>query len=96
LSRQFGFNAVRSVDPFGNIGARAGEECLACHKIGENGNGGPGPALTEIGARLPAQAIERTLINPTAPMPSFSTLQKDSPDKFDALVTYVSQLKGDD
>ena len=25
--------------------------CLACHKIGENGNDGPGPHLTEIGAR---------------------------------------------
>jgi mono/diheme cytochrome c family protein len=70
--------------------------CLACHKIGENGNGGPGPALTEIGSRLPAQAIERTLINPTAPMPPFTSLQKNSPDKFDALVTYVSQLKGDE
>ena len=23
--------------------------CLACHKIGENGNGGPGPNLTDIG-----------------------------------------------
>jgi menaquinol-cytochrome c reductase cytochrome b/c subunit len=68
--------------------------CLACHKIGENGNGGPGPALTEVGARLPSQAIARTLINPTAPMPSFSGLQKSSPKKFDALVTYVSQLKG--
>jgi menaquinol-cytochrome c reductase cytochrome b/c subunit len=69
--------------------------CLACHKIGENGNGGPGPSLTEIGARLPSQAIARTLINPTAPMPSFSGLQKSSPEKFDALVAYVSQLKGD-
>ena len=28
--------------------------CLACHKIGENGNSGPGPPLTEIGARLPS------------------------------------------
>jgi ubiquinol-cytochrome c reductase cytochrome b subunit/menaquinol-cytochrome c reductase cytochrome b/c subunit len=69
--------------------------CLACHKIGENGNDGPGPHLTDIGARLPAQAISRTLVNPTAPMPSFSALQKSSPDKFNALVTYVSQLKGD-
>ena len=69
--------------------------CLACHKIGENGNSGPGPALTEIGDRLPSQAIARTLVNPTAPMPSFSGLEKDSPDKFKALVTYVSQLKGD-
>ena len=69
--------------------------CLACHKIGENGNAGPGPPLTEIGARLPSQAIARTLINPTAPMPSFSGLEKNSPDKFKALVTYVSQLKED-
>ena len=28
--------------------------CLACHKIDENGNDGPGPPLTEIGQRLPA------------------------------------------
>jgi menaquinol-cytochrome c reductase cytochrome b/c subunit len=68
--------------------------CLACHKIGENGNAGPGPPLTEIGARLPSQAIARTLVNPTAPMPSFAGLEKSSPDKFDALATYVSQLKG--
>src|SRR5689334_5137408 len=43
--------------------------CLACHKLGENGNDGPGPPLTKIGARLPAEAIARTLQNPTAPMP---------------------------
>jgi menaquinol-cytochrome c reductase cytochrome b/c subunit len=64
--------------------------CLACHKIGENGNDGPGPPLTHIGARLPAQAIARTLVNPTAPMPSFRDLPKD---KFDDLVNYLSQLK---
>ncbi|MFL5845162.1 MAG: c-type cytochrome [Solirubrobacteraceae bacterium] len=64
--------------------------CLACHKIGENGNDGPGPPLTQIGARLPKQAIAQTLINPTAPMPSFKDLPKD---KFDDLVTYLSQLK---
>jgi mono/diheme cytochrome c family protein len=65
--------------------------CLACHKIAENGNDGPGPPLTEIGARLPKQAIAQTLINPTAPMPSF----KDLPQKqFDDLVNYLSQLKG--
>jgi mono/diheme cytochrome c family protein len=64
--------------------------CLACHKIGENGNDGPGPPLTEIGQRLPRQAIARTLINPTAPMPSFKNLP---PEKFNALVTFLSQLK---
>ena len=26
--------------------------CLACHKIGENGNDGPGPQLTDIGDKL--------------------------------------------
>ena len=52
--------------------------CLACHKIGDNGNAGPGPNLTHIGARLPHQAIARTLVNPTAPMPSFKTCRPQS------------------
>ena len=69
--------------------------CLACHKIGENGNAGPGPPLTEIAARLPSQAIARTLVNPTAPMPSFANLQKTQPDKFNAMVAFLGQLKGD-
>jgi len=64
--------------------------CLACHKIGENGNSGPGPALTKVGSRVPAQAIARTLQNPTAPMPSFANLP---PDKFTAVVNFLSQLK---
>ncbi len=67
--------------------------CQACHKIGENGNDGPGPPLTQIASRLPKQAISRTLINPTAPMPSFKKLQEDQPEKFDAMVTFLSQLK---
>jgi menaquinol-cytochrome c reductase cytochrome b/c subunit len=67
--------------------------CLACHKIGENGNGGPGPNLSKIGERLPREAIARTLVNPTAPMPSFSGLQRDDPQKFDNLVDFLSQLR---
>src|SRR5690349_16918756 len=31
------------------VAAQSG--CLACHQFGENGNNGPGPKLTEIGAR---------------------------------------------
>jgi mono/diheme cytochrome c family protein len=69
--------------------------CLACHKIAENGNDGPGPELTDIADRLPAQAISRTLINPTAPMPSFASLQQTSPEKFDAMVSFLGQLKGE-
>jgi quinol---cytochrome c reductase cytochrome c subunit, bacillus type len=64
--------------------------CLACHKIGENGNDGPGPNLTHIGSRLPRQGIARTLVNPTAPMPSFKNLP---PQKFNAVVSFLSQLK---
>ena len=45
--------------------------CEGCHRIGDNGNRGPGPALTHIGGRLPQEAIARTPVNPTAPMPSF-------------------------
>jgi ubiquinol-cytochrome c reductase cytochrome b subunit/menaquinol-cytochrome c reductase cytochrome b/c subunit len=70
--------------------------CLACHKIGENGNDGPGPKLTEIGARLPAQAIQQTLINPTAPMPSFKSLREKSPEKFADAVYFLAHLKGED
>jgi ubiquinol-cytochrome c reductase cytochrome b subunit/menaquinol-cytochrome c reductase cytochrome b/c subunit len=68
--------------------------CEACHKFGENGNGGPGPPLTNIADRLPKQAIARTLINPTAPMPSFRALQQNEPAKFDAMLAFLSQLKG--
>jgi menaquinol-cytochrome c reductase cytochrome b/c subunit len=64
--------------------------CLACHKLGENGNDGPGPNLTHTAARLPAVAIARTLVNPTAPMPSFKNLP---PQKFKAVVEFLSQLK---
>ncbi len=64
--------------------------CLACHKFGENGNDGPGPPLGDIASRLPRQAIARTLINPTAPMPSFQNLP---PDKFQNLVAFLSTLK---
>jgi len=64
--------------------------CLACHKIGDNGNSGPGPNLTHIGSRIPRQAIARTLVNPTAPMPSFRNLPKK---KFSAIVNFLSQLK---
>jgi menaquinol-cytochrome c reductase cytochrome b/c subunit len=68
--------------------------CLACHKIGENGNT-LGPALTDIGQRLGPQAIERTLLNPTSPMPSYQSFRDDNPEQFDKLVQYVASLKGE-
>jgi menaquinol-cytochrome c reductase cytochrome b/c subunit len=71
----------------------ASSGCLACHKFGENGNAGPGPNLTKVGERLPREAIARTLVNPTAPMPSFAGLQRDDPQQFDNLVDFLSQLR---
>jgi menaquinol-cytochrome c reductase cytochrome b/c subunit len=67
--------------------------CLACHKVGENGNDGPGPHLTNIADRLPKAAIRRTLENPTAPMPSYAGLPED---KKTALVDFLAQLHDKD
>jgi menaquinol-cytochrome c reductase cytochrome b/c subunit len=66
--------------------------CLACHKIGHNGNDGPGPDLTDIGEKLPKAAILRTLENPTAPMPSFAGLPEE---KKTAMVNFLAQLRGE-
>jgi len=77
------------------VAAQSG--CLACHVIGENGNHGPGPDLTAIGAhygepKAAEAAIAATLINPTAPMPSFKNLRTEQPQKFADLVFYLSHL----
>jgi ubiquinol-cytochrome c reductase cytochrome b subunit/menaquinol-cytochrome c reductase cytochrome b/c subunit len=71
----------------------ASSGCLGCHKIGDNGNTGPGPALTKVGARLPRQAIARTLINPTPPMPTYSKLRQQNPKEFSELVDFLASLK---
>jgi len=70
----------------------AASGCLGCHQFGESG-GKIGPPLTEIGQRLPKQAIARTLINPTAPMPSYAKLRQEDPEKFDKVVNYLASLK---
>jgi hypothetical protein len=72
----------------------ASSGCLGCHKIGENGNT-LGPNLTEIGSRLGKDAIARTLVNPTAPMPSYAPFRKSNPEQFNKLVEYVASLKAD-
>jgi menaquinol-cytochrome c reductase cytochrome b/c subunit len=72
------------------VAAQSG--CLACHKIGHNGNDGPGPELTDIATKLPKAGIMRTLENPTAPMPSYRNMDEE---KKTALVDFLAQLKGD-
>jgi quinol---cytochrome c reductase cytochrome c subunit, bacillus type len=83
------YKVAPQYEPGKLVAAQSG--CLACHKIGENGNGGPGPNLTEIGNRLPAAAIRRTLENPTPPMPSYRGLPEQ---KKNDLVAFLSQLDG--
>ena len=70
----------------------ASSGCLGCHKIGENGNT-LGPNLTDIGDRLGRDAIARTLVNPTSPMPSYAPFREDKPEQFDQLVQFVASLK---
>jgi ubiquinol-cytochrome c reductase cytochrome b subunit/menaquinol-cytochrome c reductase cytochrome b/c subunit len=88
-----------SLTPAQKATFRAGElvvgesGCLACHVIGSNGNNGPGPVLTHVGSTLPAQAIASTLRNPTPPMPSFRNLAEQSPQKFQQLVGFLSELQ---
>ena len=67
--------------------------CQGCHALAEHGNQGPGPDLTKTGQKLPRQAIARTLLNPTPPMPSYRQLQQKHPDQFDALVDFLAALK---
>ena len=76
------------------VAAQSG--CLACHQFGENGNNGPGPKLTEIGARLNPAAIARSLEIGPGIMPSYTTLAKDEPEKFRDLVAFLSSLNGEE
>lgn len=85
---QAGGTALAEYEAGKKVVAQSG--CLACHKIGDNGNAGPGPNLSNIASRLPRQGIARTLVNPTAPMPSFKNLP---PKKFTAIVNFLAQLK---
>jgi menaquinol-cytochrome c reductase cytochrome b/c subunit len=73
----------------------ASSGCLACHKVGENG-GALGPELTNIGDTLGEDAIARTLVNPTSPMPSYRSFQQENPREFNELVNFVASLRSQD
>ncbi len=75
-------------EPGKQVAAQAG--CLACHIFESNGNDGPGPDLTTIGAELPATAIARSLEVGPGIMPSYADLE---PEKFDDLVAFLASLR---
>lgn len=64
--------------------------CLACHRISDNGNRGPGPNLTHIGSELSEREIARALVDPGAPMPSFRHLPAQ---KFHDIVRFLALLQ---
>ena len=86
-----GGDMLRQYEQGKQVVAQSG--CLACHKIGENGNDGPGPGLTDIATKLPKAAIRQTLENPTAPMPSYRELPEE---KKTDLVNFLAQLRGEE
>ncbi len=65
--------------------------CEACHKIGGNGNNGPGPELTHIADRAAGRRRSRARSSTRPqPMPSFAALP---PKQFAAAVAFLSDLK---
>ena len=63
---------------------------VACHRIGDYGNARPGPNLTHVGSTLSTPQLEHAIIDPRAPMPSFSHLPTA---KFKAVVEFLSLLR---
>jgi hypothetical protein len=70
--------------------------CLACHQFEHNGNNGPGPQLTAIGARLNPAAISRSLQIGPGIMPSYAGLKESDPQKFNDLVLFLGSLNGEE
>jgi len=67
----------------------ANSGCLACHKLGENGNNGPGPELTHIGQTVPRAAILRSVEIGVGIMPSFRELPQD---ELEELADFLASL----
>jgi cytochrome c5 len=85
--RGAGGRKLREFDTGMEVVAQSG--CLACHRIGQQGNPGPGQDLTHIGAKLSERQIEHAILDPTAPMPSFSHFP---PAKLSAVVAFLELL----
>jgi mono/diheme cytochrome c family protein len=85
--RDAGGLKLREFDAGMEVVAQSG--CLACHRIGQQGNPGPGQDLTHIGAKLSERQIEHAILDSTAPMPSFSHFP---PAKLSAVVTFLELL----
>lgn len=70
----------------------ASSGCLGCHRIADQGNTGPGPDLSKVGARMSRDRLARVLVNPTAPMPSYQRLRDEQRSDFNELVKFLAAL----
>lgn len=70
------------------VAAQSG--CLACHRFGTDGNQGPGPNLTHVGARLSPAQITNALIDSPGIMPSYGNLPSQ---RLEALVAFLAELR---
>jgi menaquinol-cytochrome c reductase cytochrome b/c subunit len=78
---------AKRYEPGKEVVAQSG--CLACHKLGENGNNGPGPELTHIAQKIPRAAIVRSVEIGPGVMPSYRDLP---PKKLNQLADFLSSL----
>ncbi|HEU4979661.1 MAG TPA: c-type cytochrome, partial [Solirubrobacterales bacterium] len=76
------------LEPGKEVAAQSG--CLACHLIGENGNNGPGPELTQIGEKLPQSAIARSLEVGPGIMPAYSNMPQQKKDELTAFLASLN------
>jgi mono/diheme cytochrome c family protein len=65
--------------------------CLACHRVGDEGNAEPGSDLSTVGARRSTAEIRSALTQPPAGMPSYEG--RLSAGEVDALTTYLAGLR---
>ncbi len=75
------------------VAAQSG--CLACHRIGESGNNGPGPELTDIGTELTQAQLAKAVIAGPGIMPSYDAMKQKEPQKFEDLVAFLAWLGSD-
>jgi len=85
---QAGSSAVSEFQAGARVVGQSG--CLACHRLGGQGNAGPGPDLSHVGSLMSASAIRRAILDPTAPMPSFRYMPRK---KLRSLVDFLAELK---
>jgi menaquinol-cytochrome c reductase cytochrome b/c subunit len=78
---------AKRYEPGKEVVAQSG--CLSCHKLGTNGNNGPGPELTHIGSRIPRAAIIRSLQIGPGIMPSYQDLP---PQKQEDVAAFLASL----